>query len=45
MCFGCCVLHTEVSLFDPNSREPVPGVVPKTFTIKVSYFVYILGLR
>ena len=29
-------VHVEVSLFDPNSREPVPGVVPKTFTIKVS---------
>ena len=26
----------EVSLFDPNNREPVPGVVPKTFIIKVS---------
>ena len=30
-------VHIEVSLFDPNSREPVPGVVPKTFTIKVRY--------
>ena len=30
-------VHTEVSLFDPNSREPVPGVVPKTYSIKVRY--------
>ena len=28
-------MYIEVSLFDPNNREPVPGVVPKTFSIKV----------
>ena len=37
----------EVSLFDPNNREPVPGVVPKTFIIKVSkmlLYMYMLDI-